>query len=81
MYTHTHTHTHIPIFLVLFSKKAKIQLILSQRFRDTGICFITDFLSDSTNELLGIGVVWGNAEEKVQIVNALVKVRYGGGQC
>jgi hypothetical protein len=24
-------------------------------------------------------VVWGNAEEKVQIVNAFAKVRYGGG--
>jgi hypothetical protein len=77
--THTHTQTRIVQFSsCYFQRRQRFKLILGPEFRGTGICFITDFVWWD-QWASGNWVVWGNAEEKVQIVNALAKVRYGGG--
>lgn len=78
MYTHTHTYTD---FLSVIFKEGKDSNWFWARGLGIRVFVLLPTLSDWTNELLGIGVVWGNAEEKVQIVNALAKVRYGGGRC
>jgi hypothetical protein len=44
MYTLTQTHIYIPIFLVLFSKKAKVQIDLGPGVQGYGYFFITDIV-------------------------------------
>jgi hypothetical protein len=81
VHKHTHTHTYIHTdFLSVIFKEGKYSNWFWARGLGIRVFFlITDFIW-LDQWASGNWVVWGNnAEEKVQIVNALAKVRYGGG--